>query len=84
MTQEEILKRQLSACNDWVPAFKLRGVSTPFGFLGHQADRRLRKMAEEGKIQRKIINGYVYYKIEPLPVRILKVEGIDKIIKLSY
>jgi len=84
MTQKDVIIRWLSIQDDWIPSFKLRGISTPFGFIGSQGDRRCRELFEAGKIQRKLIGKYVYYKVEPKPMRIYKVEGMDKIIKLSY
>jgi hypothetical protein len=52
--------------NGWVPAYKLRGKQTDYGFLGHQADRRLRELYNEGKVERRINRGYVEYRWTPV------------------
>ncbi len=52
ITQREIILRYLRSIPDqWVKAYDLRGKATPFGFSGHQADRRARELAEEGLIE---------------------------------
>ncbi len=62
MTQKKILVERLKDIGDWIPAYKLRGVNTPYGFCGHQADRRLRELAAEGKILHRINGKYAEYK----------------------
>jgi hypothetical protein len=61
-TQKQIIIRYLQELNEWTPAYKLRGVGTPFGFIGHQGDRRCRELAAEGKVEHKIENGFSYYR----------------------
>lgn len=63
MTQKNILVAYLrSRPRDWIPAYQLRSVRTPFGWLGHQADRRARELAEAGLVERKIEGKYSYYR----------------------
>ena len=75
MTQKQIIVRYLESCNGWRPAYTLRGLNTPFGFLGHQADRRARELAAEGKLQHKIEGGYAWYRATPLQYKTLFVRG---------
>ena len=46
----------------WIRAYELRGKDTPFGFLGHQADRRARELAESGMIEHRIKDKYAEYR----------------------
>lgn len=52
LTQKEIILKYLrSVPEQWIKAYELRGKATPFGFTGHQADRRARELAEDGLIE---------------------------------
>lgn len=52
MTQPQIILKLLeSQPNVWFKSYNLRGRDTPWGFCGHQADRRARQLAEEGKVE---------------------------------
>lgn len=62
VTQKEMIVNYLNVLGCWIPAYNLRGRKTIFGFLGHQADRRARELAAEGKIQRKTKGKFAYYK----------------------
>jgi len=62
LTQKELIVKFLEAQGNWIPAYALRGRQTLIGFLGHQADRRARELAAEGKIQHKLNGKYAYYK----------------------
>ena len=75
MTQKQLIIRYLQECNEWKPAYHLRGLATPFGFLGHQADRRARELAVEGKLQHKIEGGYAWYRATPLQYKTFLVKG---------
>lgn len=84
MTQKQIIKAYLrDAQGAWIPAYKLRSVSTPYGWIGHQGDRICRKLAEEGEIERTLIGRYAHYRAkQPKSFTIYKVEGLDKEIKI--
>lgn len=86
MTQKQIIIRHLQTKNDWTPAYKLRGVATVFGFIGHQGDRRCRELCENGKLEHKIEGGYAWYRVKSLsykPYKVLLPDGsVDKIINL--
>ncbi len=73
MTQKQIIISYLRWLNDWCPAYDLRGKNTPFGFTGHQADRRARELANEGKILHKIEGKYSYYRSKEAPAKEYKV-----------
>lgn len=83
MTQADIILKHLGSVNDWVPAYKLRSVTTEFGWLGHQGDRVCRKLAEQGKIERKLIGRYAHYKSkqEEYSIRCSKCNGLYKYAK---
>ena|SRR3990167_4418720 len=49
----------------WIKAYQLRGKQTQYGFLGHQADRRARELANEGLLERRIKDGYAEYRFIP-------------------
>lgn len=61
MTQREMIIKYLELLGCWIPAYNLRGRKTIYGFLGHQADRRARELAVEGKIEKKLKGKYAYY-----------------------
>lgn len=66
MTQKEIVYQHIRSRGEaWIPAYALRGVSTPWGFTGHSADRRARELAEAGRIERRLRNGLVEYRVPP-------------------
>lgn len=67
MTQSEIIKNYLT--NEWIPSWELIKVNTPFGWLGSSADRAARKLAEYGKIERKHIGKYAWYRKKQLEPR---------------
>lgn len=74
LTQKEIILRHLKdAGSEWTPAFKLRSVSTPYGWIGHQGDRVCRKLTETGVIERRIIRRYAHYRIRQFKEAELKV-----------
>jgi len=62
MTQEEIILSELT--NEWQPSYNFIMTGTKNGWLGSSADRRCRKMAEEGKIERKQDGKYAYYRLK--------------------
>ena len=53
----------------WVNAYDLRGKNTTKGFLGHQADRRARELANENRIEHRVNNqGFAQYRyLKPIP-----------------
>lgn len=64
MTQKDLIKKYLSSLNgQWCKAYDLRGKQTVEGFLGHQADRRARELANSREIEHRINNGYAEYRI---------------------
>ena len=84
MNQKEIILRHLKAnYTHWIAAYNLRSVDTEFGWLGHQADRVCRKLAENGIIERRLIGRYAHYRASgPRKYTEYKVVGTDKIIKI--
>lgn len=83
ITQKQIIIRYLQEINDWKPAYQLRGLSTAFGFLGHQADRRARELAAENKIEHKIEGGYAWYRAKKDAYKLQKVVGLDLFVKVK-
>lgn len=66
MTQHQIIKKYLESLGGtWIKAYHLRGLSTPFGFSGHQADRRARELAERGEIDHRVSGKYAEYRAKP-------------------
>ena len=66
MTQKEIVVEYLKSLNgEWVREYNLRAVHTPFGFLGFQADRRCRELAQEGIIERRLNGKFAEMRIKP-------------------
>lgn len=63
LTQEEIIMRVVSQSSDPVPSWEVQKVSTPWGWLGHSADRTARKMAEQGKLHKIYRKKLVYYSL---------------------
>lgn len=65
LTQKKILLNVLEETDDWMPGHELIRRNTPWGCLGSEADRRLRELAQEGKIERRMVDGYVEYRAIP-------------------
>lgn len=83
MTQKQIILKYLEYVGEPVPAYKLRSVSTPFGFLGHQADRVCRKLAQEGYITRVQMGKYAGYLTKSdKRYKEVKVEGTNEVRKI--
>jgi len=78
MTQKNLIIEYLKSVNDYVPAYKLRGLNTPLGFLGHQADRRARELASSNILERRLneqrcVEYRIKEVVEVVPVLELKV-----------
>ena len=43
-SQKEIILKYLNEVNDWVFSYELQGKNTKYGWLGSQADRRVREL----------------------------------------
>jgi len=69
MTYKQIILNYLQEVGTWVEGFKLEKVQTKWGWLGSSGQRRARELAEEGKIERKVENGYVWYRAKPIQYR---------------
>jgi len=68
ITQKEIILDYLKdAGAQWTPAYKLRSVNTPYGWIGHQGDRVCRKLAENKTIERCLIGRYAHYRTKQAP-----------------
>ena len=72
MTQKELIIKYLKSQEDWVYGYTLAGKNTPLGFIGSQADRRLRELAEKGEVERRISGKFVQYRAKNDPVYIKK------------
>ena len=62
MTYKQIIIKVLQRADDWIPSWQFINRKTDFGYLGQSAGRRLRELAEEGKIDRRINGKYVEYR----------------------
>ncbi len=72
LTQKDIILKFLRSMPEtWFRSYDLRGRNTPFGFAGHQADRRAREMAEDKIIEVRHIGKYAEYRAKP-PLKIEK------------
>ena len=63
MTQGEIILNYLKDANAWVAEYSLTKRQTRWGWLGISADRAARKLAEQGKVERKMIGKYCYIRL---------------------
>lgn len=61
-TQKEFIKEFLRRENRWVRSYELRSTPTEHGFMGWQADRRARELAEDGEIERRHNGKYAEYR----------------------
>ena len=64
----QVYSRDLNLNKDergWTRAYSLRGINTDFGFSGHQSDRRLRELAQAGKVEHRIKDKYAEYRHKP-------------------
>jgi hypothetical protein len=65
VTQKEIILKLLESQPDtWFRSYEIRGKYTPFGFAGHQADRRARELAEIGAIDVRHKDKYAEYRMK--------------------
>ena len=62
-TQEEIITQVVTHAPEPVPSWNLQKVNTPWGWLGHSADRIARKMAEQVKLHKTYVGRYVHYSL---------------------
>ena len=66
LTQKDIILALLRAVNgNWIVSYELEKVNTKWGWLGTAALKRCRELEVEGKIQKKMEGGYVWYRAEP-------------------
>lgn len=63
MKQDDIILKVISQSAEPTPSWALVKVNTPWGWLGTSADRRARKMAELGQLERIRHGKYVYYSL---------------------
>jgi len=52
----------LEEYGEWIPSYQFIGQKTKYGFLGISAGRRLRELAEAGRIERRLNGKYVEYR----------------------
>lgn len=62
ITQKDIILNVLREKQDWVVSHQLEKVSTKWGWLGTSALKRCRELEVEGKIDKKMEGGYVWYR----------------------
>jgi hypothetical protein len=72
MTQKEIIKRVLGQHNDWLPGWSFIRVQTEWGWLPERANRTLREMAHDNLIEKKYIDGEVWYKTRNKPSKLIQ------------
>jgi len=65
MSYKEIILKILEEYGDWIPFWHFINRKTDYGWLGQSAGRRLRELAEAGKIERRINGKYVEYRAKP-------------------
>jgi hypothetical protein len=58
LSQKEIIVKHLNRWGGWMPEYLLRSVSTNFGWIGSQGDRRVRELVEEGILEHRINGKY--------------------------
>jgi hypothetical protein len=61
-TQKDIILNVLREKQDWIVSHQLEKVSTKWGWLGTSALKRCRELEVEKKIEKKIEEGYVWYR----------------------
>ena len=65
MTYKEKIIKILEEFGDWIPSWQFINRKTDYGYLGQSAGRRLRELAQAGKIERRINGKYVEYRAKP-------------------
>lgn len=64
LSAKEIIVRLLHTNADrWFWGYELEKVGTPYGWIGTQGQRRARELAEDGRLDRRIKDGLVQYRI---------------------
>lgn len=65
MTKPTVHEKIMSIITmEWQPSWRFIKVNTPLGWIGTSGDREARRMAEEGKILRRRVGKYAYYKLK--------------------
>lgn len=62
LTYHQKILAHLKDHGDWVPSYALSGVETDYGWVGSSGERRARELAEDGKLERKVVGKYAYYR----------------------
>ena len=61
-TQKDIILNVLREKQDWVASYNLEKIDTRWGWLGTSGLKRCRELEVEGKIEKKMEGGYVWYR----------------------
>ena len=62
LTYNQIILKMLEEYGEWIPSYQFVGKHTKYGWLGISAGRRLRELAEAGRIERQLNGKYVEYR----------------------
>ena len=49
---------------EWLPGYKLHGLSTVHGFIGSRGERTARDLRAEGVLESKMIGKFVHYRVK--------------------
>lgn len=64
-SEKQRILSYLNKQTDWVAGGRICDVArTEAGYMGETTMRRLRELCNENKIQKKMIDGYVHFKVQ--------------------
>jgi hypothetical protein len=75
MKQKELIKQYLKDLNEWEYEYKIRGLKTPYGFIGARGDRNVRQMIKDNEIEAKFEGKYRIVRYKPEVKEVYKVVG---------
>lgn len=81
LSQKEIILKVLRGTSEYIVSHQLEKVNTEFGWLGTSSLKRCRELEVEGLIEKKMKDGYVWYKAKgPKQIVEYRISGTDEVI----
>ena len=65
MTQKEIIKNYIEQVG-WIEEYKVRAISTAWGWIGARGDRNVRDMIKSGTLEKKMSGKYCMVRINSM------------------
>ena len=79
---KEVKENAKDEDGQWVREYSLRSTSTNVGWLGFQADRRVRELHQAGLIERRMSGKYAEYRYKEIEIPQVKIESYNEPLRL--